>query len=619
MSGAYYKGQQLDLERFRQLVLEKKPEYAQRPLGVKEARRLGLTQPLDLLAEQCGTREKVIRAAGFTTYREANPQAAAPSESELRERLMDYHRNPTSNPINLRRMHRDVDGGGAQLATALGRFAKKHIPPYTRTAANAIRHFGFKTNRTNNTIPDIQKALQKVWPKGKVEEVYAGDGTLDVPVNALETINPKLYSALRNRGIAQVVNAVYPDYPDLYWYVRAPQSPITPANPDSVRKQLLSRFYAGRSIGQGLRGSSDPNDRILFHRVLSLAPMLATTIVHKLAERLCRNPVSEGEKGEPACPACRMTYPLKRNHPTSACMTEALKQSHRDPQYISTKMYIARTAHALLNTHPLPTHRQNTPPEELLNLVTPIIHPAIQSFTPSYSHIVKALLPELSMDDINGNTPGAIYNTGRIGNLFVEWLLKWTMVMDPYGAFYRDGFKDVFTAPLRSVFAEKRLASEDGRLVPDFLVVGRQNTGIEVRTGEHARNAVELAKKYGDREYAWNIDGESYPLERTVAVLHMPERSIRKAAPQLTDAGFTVLDSERFLNYLELFTDRLEQSPWHEQFAAAAPRVHNARSLVDIYKQLAFYPATLTRPANSEAVAFAKQTLEELAAFEPAA
>lgn len=516
MSGAYYKGQPLDLERFRQLVLGQHPEYAQRPLSVKQVWRLGLHHPLEILAKHYGSAERVIEEAGFTTYRKANP-CATPSERELRERLMDYHQNPTSKPINLHKMQHDVEGGGAQLATALGRFAKKHVPPYTRTAANTIRYFGFKTSRTNNTADDITKKLQKVWPKEKVEAVYAGDGTLDVPVTALKTINPMLYGAMHKRGIAQVVNAVHPGYPDLYWYVRSSQSPITPADPDSVRKQLLDRFYAGRSIGHGLRKSSDPNDRILFHRVLSLAPSMFKTT------------------------------------------------------------------------------------------------------TKPYSQIVHELLPELSMDDINGNSPAAIYNTGRIGNLFVEWLLKWTMAMDPYGAFYRDGFKDIFTAPLRQVFAEKRLAGEDGRLVPDLLVVGRQNTGIEVRTGEHPRNAVSLAKKYGDGDYQWNIDGESYPLERTVAVLHMPIRAVRKAAPQLTDAGFTIVDSERFLNYLELFIRCLEQSPWHEQFAAAAPRVHNAQSLVSLYKQLAFYPATLTRPANSEAVAFAKQTLEELATFEPAA
>ncbi len=237
-----------------------------------------------------------------------------------------------------------------------------------------------------------------------------------------------------------------------------------------------------------------------------------------------------------------------------------------------------------------------------------------------YSRIVQELLPEMGVDDIKGNGSSTIARNGFIGNLFLEWMLRWTLRIDNTGAFYKDGFRRVFAAPLQEIHAEARIKNEDEFARPDFLVVGQKNSAVEVKTGEHIYNPTTLRSKYNpEAEYSWNINGAEYPLERLVAVLHMPQKIVRKAAPSLVDASYEVAGGEQFLGWLESFIEKLGESPWHNHLAEAAPRLHNPDTIIDFYKQLALMPATLTRPANAEMASFAKDTLEQLVNYEPAA
>jgi len=510
LSEIYYKKQPLDIGRFRSLVLEKGFD-PNKPIGSKALRRAGLSQPMDLLsgAISQGTHEKVIEAAGFTTYRSTTFQN---DEQRLNTAVLEYHHSKAK-PINVKAMIHDVEGGGSRLASALGRLAKKKFGK--RTTSLALEYLGFKIVKPHHKDAELRQKLQAFWPKDTVQAAYEGHGSI-ATTGHLNILNNSLYKAVVTRG-PEFVNSLYPDFPDLWSYVF---SRDRNADPETLRNQLLQRFHSGLSISRGLRESPELSERLLYKRVISL-----------------------------------------------------------QPQFFGTK---------------------------------------VQAKT--YSQIVHELLPEMSLDEIKGNSSATIRRNGAIGNLFLEWILRWTLKIDNTGAFYKDGFRRVFAAPLQEIHAETRIGNEDEFSRPDFLVVGQKNSAVEVKTGEHIYNPTTLRSKYNpDADYSWKINDTEYPLERLVAVLHMPPKIFKKAAPRLVDASYEVAGAEQFLGWLETFIAKLGESPWHKQLYDAAPRLHNPDTLIDFYKQLALKPATMTRPTSTEMASFAKETLERLVACEPAA
>ncbi len=510
LSELYYKKQPLDYDRFRSLVLEKGFDPA-KPVSGKALVRAGLHQPIALLAngEFNGSKEKVIEAAGFTTYRSTTYQN---DEQRLKAAVTKYH-GLKSKPINVKAMIHDVEGGGSSLASALGRLAKKKFGK--RTTSLSLEYLGFKIVKPHHKDAELRQKLQAFWPEDTVRAAYEGHGSI-ATTGKLYILNSALYKAVVTRG-PEFVNSLYPDFPDLWSCVF---SRDRNADPETLRNQLLQRFHAGLSISRGLKDSPELSERLLYKRVISL-----------------------------------------------------------QPQFFGAK---------------------------------------VQAKT--YSQIVHELLPEMSLDEIKGNSSSTIRRNGTIGNLFLEWMLRWTLKIDNTGAFYKDGFRRVFAAPLQEIHAETRIENQDEFSRPDFLVVGQKNSAVEVKTGEHIYNPTSLKGKYNpDADYSWKINDTEYPLERLVAILHMPPKIFKKAAPSLVDASYEVAGGEQFLGWLETFIAKLGESPWHNQLAEAAPRLHNPDTLIDFYKQLALMPATLTRSANTEMASFAKETLERLAAYAPAA
>ncbi len=500
----------MDYTILRQLILEK-GHKAQEPLSVRQVKRLGLRRALDILAGNYRVpAERIIKNAGFTTYREANYYDN--SEQGLRRRLLAYNNGSMTNPIKVHAMHRDKKGGGGSLSGALAEFAKKRFGKCTATLT--INHLGFRIHSPRHDDDSIMEELRKYWPENAVRSVYEGTGTLNTTENLLHD-NPRLYSAAKRHGAERLINSLYPGFPDLYSCV----SYRGQADPCIVRRQLLDRFFSGRSISQGLKTSPDPNDNLLHKRVISLQPRYF--------------------KGE---------------------------------------------------------FRHTTLP---------------------YMEIVKELVPELRPDDIRCQNIGTLHRNGEIGNLIVEWLLRWTKAIESTGGFYRDGFAKTFAAPIEQIHSEKQITAGTQIVRPDLFVVGGSNTVVEIKTGQNLQNPSSLADKYKPRQdYVWNIGGRDYSLERLVAVLHMPERVTSAVKGELENAEYCVTDADKFLSWLEIFIEKISQHPWHNHFAEAAPRMHDPRSITEFYKLLAFKPALFTRRAHNEEAEFVRANLESLSAHE---
>jgi hypothetical protein len=438
-----------------------------------------------------------------------NPAHLSVKAEELRKQVLAYNNGSTTEPINVYKMHHDQNGGGL-LASRLGRFAQL-IPPYKRTASNALKHLGFTATRRNTNVEELREALRNYWKKEDVQKAYRNEAVLPT-LGDLKKINYGLYQKLQKVGrkisMVEIINSLYKDFPDLHTYVRAQRSPLSRADPEIVSKQLMLLFANGEPIScTSLRNSPDPCKRTLYKRVASI------------------------------------------------------------------------------------------------------------SSSKPHSKIVKELLPELSFEEINGNQPERIRKLGRISNLFVEFLLKWTKFVDASGNFYQDGFQSVFGAPLKGIFAERRISTPTGYLRPDFLVVENKNNAVEVKAGDNVLgSANELAKKYENGQgYAWNIGGTVYPLQRKVAVLLMPHDLVRQASSLLEDAGYTIAGGELIGDYLEILLDRLHQSPYHEHLARAAPRLHNPqKALTSAFDLLVQKPAVIARSRNWQLMSFVEKSLDAL-------
>jgi hypothetical protein len=507
LSEIYYKKQPLDIDRFRSLVLAKMKEHnidPHNPIAPTYLKNnLGLFQPIKLLANVYGSQEKVMHAAGFTTYWQTK---YANDEERLRAGLLKYCGGSKNKLINVRQMHLDYKNGGSSLASALSKFAKKNFGK--RTASLAIDYFKHKTVRPHRKPDEIGKVLLAFWPESAVQAAYAGERELN-SLGSLNEINGAIYHALFRRNAEKFINSLYKDCPDLYSVV----SPDGRADPEVVRKQLLQRFNSGQSISSGIQNSQFLIDRVLYRRVMSLQPLFFDSRFDK-------------------------------------------------------------------NVY-------------------------------GYTQIVRQLLPELNVRDIRGNAPDAIRRNGAIGELFTEWMLKWTLAIDPSAGFYHDGFSRIFNAPLSQVHREKNVETDDGIKRPDILTIGRKNTAVEIKTGEDRKRVLELAGKYPG-EYSLNLGGVVYPLDNRVAVLHMPERTVREVSSELLASNFVVIGAEQFLGYLETFVDKISQSPWQEHFENAAQRISDPRQLIGFYKEFASKPSLMARSSRAEEAAFVRQSLENL-------
>jgi len=512
----------------------------------------------------------------------------------LERELLAYNRGSKDKHIDVQKMRNDKKNGGAQLYEDLRRFAKKTED--TWSAGRGARALGFTTaqNPNNYDTAELIEVLKAVYPIERVREAYDGNSKL-LPIGQLEKINKRVYYAIKGRGTAKMINGLYPEFPDLYTYVGA-RMQSTHADPEILRGQLMQRYYAGRSLA-----STEENDRI-DHRVMSLTPVFTTQIAPILIQRLRYRHMND-----------RVINALRQPN-ISAERREAVRR------------FIGTAINDILDTREFTLRPESDVQYKKavqLAIEDPTTHPLIKEIRPSQTQITRALLPELNVDDIIGNSPATIKRNGTIGNLFVEWMLKWTMAMDPHGKFYRDGFRDIFKTPLHEVYAERGIETINGYKFPDLFLVGGHNTGVEVKSGEDLKQPLELADKYGRnwRDHSLVIHDTEHPLENLVAVLHMPDHATRKIAPRLADARYRVVDGEKFRGYLEAFVEQVEESPWQEHLAAAAPRIHNIRSFLSFYDQFAFMPATMTRPANAEVAAFLKENLERLVEheLEPAA
>lgn len=228
----------------------------------------------------------------------------------------------------------------------------------------------------------------------------------------------------------------------------------------------------------------------------------------------------------------------------------------------------------------------------------------------TFNKILSYLLPEFSGQELTIE-PGATKRQGTIGELFTEWLLRWSKALNPNG-FGDAQFRTLFGFPVNAIYAGKCARKEDSNVVlPDIVTRGTDTTFVEVRTGERVKTATTLAKKYEDKTEFIIEDLPIITNPRKVAVLHMPQKAIKQAIPVLLDEDWDVVIPDQFVGWLEKMVKKVPEEVWNE----ASPRA-NVESIIDAYKRLVQSPISFIRPGGDYEMRFLKSTLDKLVRHE---
>lgn len=512
----------------------------EKPVGGNMLIEAGLGGPFRRLSATAGSRQNALKAAGFKPLCEARNErmASETDEKTLRAQLLAYIGGDKRKPVSIRELVYDRSGQakpgsipGNKLAFRLRKFAEQNkvitrhdgTKEYGRTATDTIKYFGFKLREYHPKEDDLLDELRALWPKTMVELAYAGKTQLPRIADLKKNKRlQNLFSSVRAKGTARMINSLYSEFPDMQNYVC--DQKLTPANPEILRKQLRDAFYAQKNLSTAMKQSTEFHERKLYWRVMSL-------------------------QEEPG--------------------------------------FGARIGKPSLFGKPVETK------------------PA------KFNQILGYLLPEFSGQELSIE-PGAIKRQGTVGELFTSWMLHWSAAINPNG-FGDERFRKLFGLHHNVIYAERHLDTDnkEKRKAPDFTLYGQDHAFVEVRTGENARHAESLVTKYAGQMIFNFRNLEPITNPKLVAVLHMPKKALKEAAPKLLDAGWEVVVPDQFVGWLE----RIVKKAPADMVAEAVPRV-NIPSVIDAYNRLVQSPISFARPGGDYEMRFLKSTLESLVHYD---
>jgi len=187
-----------------------------------------------------------------------------------------------------------------------------------------------------------------------------------------------------------------------------------------------------------------------------------------------------------------------------------------------------------------------------------------------------------------------------------------TNLVDPTGAYFRNGFRKFFPE-IRDVNPITgrglRIYRWDGSYVePDAMASSaRKNFAVETKAGTTVNAASNLFENYDDLS-AFRQDN-AFALDGVIAVIQMNRSVYDRLADPLGEIGIKAVPPEKFLEYLSKAVAELECSPCHTYVAEAVPRVHSLANIYRFHEIVVNSPHIALKPANRKLALHHNQVL----------